>query len=107
MSDHTEAKDSELLIELTEPEQEVVTGGDRNMNMDMFESFFFQKTEISTFADAETNFSSTGISSSHRTGYHLSQITLAFTSPRSGRNRSRYGRSWMSNIFKLLRAWGD
>ncbi len=104
MSDPIELKNREFLVELSEQEQESVAGG---FAMDMFDSFFFQQTDISTFAEAEFNDSQTGRSGLQRTGYRLSQITLAFTSPRFGGRRSRYGRSRMGGIFNFLRGWGS
>jgi len=104
MSDPIESKNPEFLVELSEPEQESVAGG--FALEDMFESFFFQQTDIDTFAEAQFNDSQTGRSSLQRTGYRLSQITLAFTSPRFGGGRSRYRRSRrMGGIFNLLRGW--
>ncbi len=101
MSDQIK-EDAELLMELPESEQESVAGG---FAMDMFDSFFFQQTDISTFGEAEYNNPSDGGSYSQRTGYKLSQLTMAFSSPRFGGRRTRYGRSRMGGIFNLLRGW--
>lgn len=93
-------KDAELFTELSELEQETVGGG---CFFDMFESFFFQQTDIRTFAEAEANDSTTNSSASQRTGYSFSQTTLAFTSPRFSRRRSGYGRrSRFSSLFNLF-----
>ena len=102
MSDQIK-QDTHLLRELPESEQESVAGG---FAMDMFDSFFFQQTDISTFAEAEFNDSQTDRSGLRRTGYRLSQLTLAFTSPRFGGGRARSGRSRMGSIFNFLRGWG-
>jgi hypothetical protein len=96
---HEEKKDR--LLELSEQEQEAVVGGFGLA--DFFGSFFFQKTDIDTFADAQDNFTD-GSSISRRTGYRLSRITLAFTVPfgRSGRRKSRSNSFNMRNIFDLF-----
>jgi len=105
MSDQIKIKQPELLKDLSEPEQEVVAGGFGWE--DIFSSFFFQKTDIDTFAEADTQIAP-GISVSRRTGYRSSQITLAFTSSGSGGRRSRFGRARMWNVFSLLRNyWGS
>jgi len=101
MSDQIK-EDAELITELPESEQESVAGG---FAMDMFDSFFFQQTDISTFGEAEYNNPSDGGSYSQRTGYKLSQLTLAFSSRRFGGRRTRYGRSRMGGIFNFLRGW--
>jgi len=96
-------QDAQLLTELPDSEQESVAGG---FAMDMFDSFFFQQTDISTFGEAEYNNPSDGSSYSQRTGYKLSQLTLAFSSPRFGGGRARSGRSRrMGGIFNFLRGW--
>ncbi len=107
MSDQIKLKDTELLQELSEPEQEAVAGGFGLE--DIFSSFFFQKTDIDTSAEDNTHIAPMGISNSRRTRYRLSQVTLAFTSFSSGRRRSRRpGRSRLNNIFNLFQdSWGD
>jgi hypothetical protein len=107
MSDQIKLKDTELLQELSEPEQEAVAGG---FGLgDIFSSFFFQKTDIETYAEADTHIAPAGISASRRTGYRLSQVTLAFTSLSFGGRRSRRpGRSRLNNVFNLFQdSWGD
>jgi hypothetical protein len=107
MSDPHEEKKYRLL-ELSESEQEAVVGGFGLE--DFFGSFFFQKTDIDTFADAQANLAD-GSSISRRTGYKLSRITLAFTMPffgGSSRRRSRSRSSRMPNIFSLFQdLWGS
>jgi hypothetical protein len=107
MSDSHEEKKYQL-VELSEPEQEAVVGGFGWE--DFFGSFFFQKTDIDTFADAQDKFTD-GSSISRRTGYKLSRITLAFTMPffgGSSRRRSRSRTTRMPNIFSLFQdLWGS
>ena len=106
MSDPHEEK-IDLFLELSEKEQEAVVGGFGWE--DFFSSFFFQRTDIDTFADAQDKFTD-GSSISRRTGYKLSRITLAFTIPSFGgssRRRSRSRSNRMSNIFNLFQdLWG-
>jgi hypothetical protein len=96
----------QFLAELSEQEQEAIAGGFGLE--DFFGSFFFQKTDIDTFAEDRTNISN-DVSISRRTGYKLSQITLAFTMPLFGGGRgSRSRRSRMRNIFSLFQDyWGS
>ncbi|MDZ4871376.1 MAG: hypothetical protein CLLPBCKN_000764 [Chroococcidiopsis cubana SAG 39.79] len=107
MSEPNEDKSDRLLDELSDREQEAVVGGFGWE--DFFGSFFFQKTDIDTFADAQDKFTD-GSSISRRTSYKLSQITLAFTMPLfggSGRRRSRSSSSRMRNIFNLFQSFWD
>lgn len=103
MSDDIKPKDSELLVELSEQEQEIVAGG---CAMGGLASFFFQQTDIETFAEDHTSFSGRDIkgSSSSRTGYKLSQTTFGFIFPFNRRGRQR-GRGMMGNIFNLFQEW--
>lgn len=99
MSDDIEPKDFELLVELSEQEQETVAGG---CAMGGFAAFFFQQTDIETFAEDHTSFSGRALkgSSSSRTGYKFSQTTFGFSFfPFNRRGRRRHGRGMMGNIF--------
>jgi hypothetical protein len=71
MSDHIEPQDYELFTELSEQEQETVTGG---------YDIFIQKKDIANFATNEVDASDgiRNISSRQQTGYMLSQITIGF-----------------------------
>lgn len=105
MSDPHEEKDR--LVELSELEQEAVVGGFGLE--DFFGSFFFQKTDIDTFADAKASLAD-GSSVSRSTGYKLSQITLAFMPLFGGssRRRSRSRANRRLNIFSLFQdLWGS
>lgn len=80
MSDPINSTNPELLVELSEQEQETVAGG---CALAGFSYFFFQQTDIDTFAENEAEVSdSNGFrgSSLARTGYRFSQTTLAFGS---------------------------
>jgi len=99
MSQMTKFKDTDLLVELSDREQETVAGG-ANLQ-DLFGSIFFQQTDIDTSAEATTTFND-GTSATRRTGYKLSQTT--FSIPllslfAGGRRRSRRSRM---NMFSLL-----
>lgn len=89
MSDHTEPEDSEFLTELSDQEQETVTGG---FDLGGFNFFFFQTTDITSFAERQSNASGNGGnvsgSTSANAGYRFSQTTLAFSSFGRGRRRS-------------------
>lgn len=88
----TTATDTELLTELSEQEQQAVTGG---VSLDDFAYFFFQQTAIESFADDQTTLSANGgnpkVSSSSKTGYKFFQTTLAFSVPIFNKRRSRGG----------------
>lgn len=108
MSELHKDKNDLLFNELSDREQEAVIGGfDLE---DLFSSFFFQKTDIDTFADAQDRFTD-GSSISRRTGYRSSQITLSFTMPSfsgSSRRRSRSRTARMRYIFNLFQdLWGN
>jgi len=100
MSQMTEFKDSNLLVELSEREQETVAGG--ASLQDLFGSIFFQQTDIDTSAEATTTFND-GTSATRRTGYKMSQTTfsLPILSLFGGGGRRSSRRSRM-NMFSLL-----
>jgi hypothetical protein len=91
---------SSLLQELSEVEQESLTGGlSTELGLD---NFFFQKTDIRTFGSSDVNISGNGSSgsSSQRTGYSFSQITIGFNSLfRSFGGRRSRGRGGVSRNF--------
>jgi hypothetical protein len=105
MSDEIKTTDTELLTELSESEQEAVTGG--VSLADDFASFFFQQTAIETFADDQTTLSANGgnpkVSSSSKTGYKFFQTTLAFSIPVFSKRRSRGGANMsIGSLFNFL-----
>ena len=73
---------SEVLMELSEAEQESLAGG--NDLATGFDAVLFQQTEINTFAEGQINISNNdgnlAASSLSRTGYSFRQTTLAFFS---------------------------
>lgn len=74
---------SDLLVELSDQDQETLTGG-HGFDLGQLSYFFFQQTDIDTFANQDISVSGgegggSGTSSSN-TGYRLSQTTLAFGS---------------------------
>lgn len=86
---------SDLLIELSDQDQETLTGG---CGFGGFNYFFFQQTDIDTFANQDISVSggqSGGSgSSSSNTGYRLSQTTLAFGSFSPGRSSGLGSSAW-------------
>jgi hypothetical protein len=109
MSNKIESKNSAWLMELSEQEQQAVAGG---FARGMFSDFFFQQTDIRSFAENRINFlgedaNSSG-SSSSKTGYMFSQTTLAFSLFPSTSRSSRYSApGLMGSIFNLLRGGFD
>lgn len=77
---------AEVLMELSETEQESLAGG--NSLAAGFDAVFFQQTEINTFAESQADISNNdgdlSASSLSRTGYSFRQTTLAFFSFGSG-----------------------
>lgn len=91
---------SDLFLELSEQEQEMVCGG-----LD----FFIQKTDITSLANHEYNISegSTGVSSKQNALYNYSQITFGFNldsllGEGSIDRVRKYGFSPLNLIYKLL-----
>jgi len=107
MSDNLKSKDSEFLTQLSDKEQENVTGGFDIGNLGFF---FFQQTDIESFADRQTDISAgKGVSgsSSSRAGYRFSQTTLAFGSFFGfgrGRRRNRQF-SPLIGFFNIFHDW--
>ena len=91
-------KNSELITELSENEQQTLTGGRT------FDNFFFQRTNINSFASNDLNISSgnSSLSSSQRSGYSFSQITLGFSSLLGGGRRRRSSQARFGNFLSFL-----
>ncbi|ARV61035.1 hypothetical protein BZZ01_22570 [Nostocales cyanobacterium HT-58-2] len=104
MSNHIELKNSALFIELSEEEQEIVTGGGSS-SMGLYD-FVLQMTNINTFSNSEATFSDGGSSSSYRyqTGYTLSQLSFGFNSGGRRRRKSKSlgNGSFLNMLFGLL-----
>ncbi|KOP27424.1 hypothetical protein AMR41_05360 [Hapalosiphon sp. MRB220] len=89
---------SDLLVDLSEKEQEIATGGRSSSLYD----FVIKKTDIVTFANNENNFSDGGnnISSKQQTGYALSEVTFGFNF-KALRGR-KYGLSGLELLRRLI-----
>lgn len=79
-------KNSELLIELSEQEQEVVSGGRSRSSFEL-RDLFFQKTNIRSSANSGFSTSLNGTSFSDQSGYTYSQTTLSIGSFLLGNRR--------------------
>ncbi|MEH2276804.1 MAG: CTB family bacteriocin [Nostoc sp.] len=102
MSKDIKPEVSELFLDLSAQQQEIISGG-RSLSSGLyFENLFFQKTDIETFANSAINISGSNgsISSIQQTGYRFSQITFGF----SLGNQIRGGRSARRNsgLFNML-----
>ncbi|MBF2017268.1 MAG: hypothetical protein IGS23_19115 [Rivularia sp. T60_A2020_040] len=99
MSFSHQSESHELLVELSETEQETVVGG---FNTDGL--FFLQITAIDSFTENLTNISANGgntsASSFSKTGHSFRQITLAFTSSLASQDNSE--NSPLLMIFRLF-----
>jgi hypothetical protein len=103
MSQTTELK-SNLLVELSDKEQETVAGGIGLQ--DLFGSVIFQQTDTDTFAEATTTLSD-GSSATRRTGYRSSQTTfgiplLSLFGGGGGGRRSRRRMNMFNLLFSLF-----
>lgn len=89
---------SDLLVDLSEKEQEIATGGRSSSLYD----FVIKKTDIVTFANNENNVSDgvNNISSKQQTGYSLSEVTFGFNF--SGLRGRKYGLSGLELLRRLI-----
>lgn len=87
MSDHVKPQNSELLINLSEQEQEVVSGG---------RSSFLQFTNINSYAESRISVGNASIS--QKSAYTFTQFTLGLDFSSRGRKQRRKGSS---------RGWSD
>jgi len=80
MSDDIQNQSVELFFDLSEEEQEPVSGGFLTPGFGIF-NMFFQRTEIASFANIESNYSDgiRNMSSKQESGYKLSQVTIGFS----------------------------
>ncbi len=109
MSDHIEIKKSDLFINLSEKEQESISGGrSSSLPLEMFD-ILYQTTDIYSKASNEMNISqgNLSISSKNQAEYQFSQTTFILSSlfGRGGgrrRNRRRRGNSFLASIFNLF-----
>ncbi len=105
MSKQIETKNSELFIELSEEEQESVTGGGGS-SLGLY-NFVMELTNIRTFANSEATFSDGSNSTSYKqqTGYALSQLSFGFNGGGGRRKRKSKGlssASFLNMLFGLL-----
>ncbi|OKH21207.1 hypothetical protein NIES593_16460 [Hydrococcus rivularis NIES-593] len=98
MSKPIKLENSELLVELSEQEQETVVGGFDLGNL--FGFFFFDQTEIDTSASHAVSFplKTSHVSSLSNTNYSLRRTSLVFGIPMSRSNRRSF-----SSFNRLLR----
>lgn len=108
MSDHIETENSDLFINLSEKEQESISGGGSSSPLEMFD-IFYQTTNIYSKANNDVNISqgNLSISSKNQAEYQFSQTTFILSSLFGGgggrrRNRSRKGNSFLASIFNLF-----
>ncbi len=98
MSDNMQPKNADFLADLSEAEQESLAAGRLQPIGDYF---FFQKTDIDTFADNQYNFANRR-SAAQKTGYRLSQITLAFGSGSSDNEQASQRFNFIFNLLNWL-----
>ncbi|QSV62414.1 MAG: hypothetical protein HEQ26_06265 [Dolichospermum sp. DL01] len=109
MSDNITIKNSNLFINLSEKEQESVSGGRSSSPFEMF-YMFYQNTNIYSRASNDVNISqgNLGISSRNEAEYQFSQTTFILSSLFGGggggsrRNKRRRGNSFLSRIFSFF-----
>jgi hypothetical protein len=108
MSDHIETENSDLFINLSEKEQESISGGGSSSPLEM-SYMLYQTTNIYTRASNEMNISqgNLSISSKNQAEYQFSQTTFILSSLFGGgggrrRNRRKRGNSFLASIFNLF-----
>jgi hypothetical protein len=110
MSDHIKTKKSDLFINLSEKEQESISGGRSSSPFEMF-YMFYQNTNIYSRASSDINISqgNLGISSRNEAEYQFSQTTFILSSLFGGgggggsrRNNRRRGRSLFAKLFSFF-----
>ncbi|MBS9392818.1 MAG: hypothetical protein HEQ29_06580 [Dolichospermum sp. LBC05a] len=110
MSDHIKTKKSDLFINLSEKEQESISGGRSSSPFEMFD-IFYQTTNIYSRGSNEMNISqgNLGISLKNEAEYRFSQTTFILSSLFGGgggggsrRNNRRRGGSLFAKLFSWL-----
>jgi len=101
MSDHIETENSDLFINLSEKEQESISGGGSSYSPLEMSYMLYQTTNIYTRASNEMNISqgNLSISSKNQAEYQFSQTTFILSSLFGGgggrrRNRRKRGNSF-------------
>jgi hypothetical protein len=109
MSDHIKTKKSDLFINLSEKEQESISGGRSSSPFEMF-YMFYQNTNIYSRGSNEMNISqgNLGISLKNEAEYRFSQTTFILSSLFGGggggsrRNNRRRGGSLFAKLFSFF-----
>jgi hypothetical protein len=110
MSDHIKTKKSDLFINLSEKEQESISGGRSSSPFEMF-YMFYQNTNIYSRASSDINISqgNLGISSRNEAEYQFSQTTFILSSLFGGgggggsrRNNRRRGGNLFAKLFSFF-----
>jgi hypothetical protein len=109
MSDNIKNQNSNLFINLSEKQQESISGGRSSSPFEMF-YMFYQNTNVYTRGISEMSMSQGNLSGTSRneTEYQFSQTTFILSSLFGGggggnrRNRRRRGNSFLSRIFSFL-----
>ncbi|BAZ85580.1 hypothetical protein [Dolichospermum compactum] len=108
MSNHIKTKKSDLFINLSEKQQESVSGGRSSSPFEMF-YMFYQNTNVYTRGSSEMSISQGNLSGTSRneTEYQFSQTTFILSSLFGGgggsrRNKRRRGNSFLSRIFSFF-----
>ena len=109
MSDHIKTKKSDLFINLSEKEQESISGGRSSSPFEMFD-IFYQTTNIYSRGSNEINISqgNLGISSRNEAEYRFSQTTFILSSLFGGggggsrRNNRRRGGNLFAKLFSFF-----
>lgn len=104
MSGDIKPQAPELFLAISEQEQENISGGCSNHSELAISNFFFQKTNIETFANSAINLSGSNgsISSVQQTGYKFSQIIFGFSMGVKGNKGSSSRRfSLLNMIFNM------
>jgi hypothetical protein len=97
---------SDLFADVPFVEQEITSGG-RASSLASAYDFFFDKTDVVTFANNESNFSDgsrTG-SSKSSTGYKMSRFSFGFGGRKRGRGRKSAGfggSDFLNMLFALM-----
>ena len=102
-----ESKNSKLFVNLSEHEQETITGGRHRRHSSShsqgLDSLFFQLTHISTSGSNAVHISNDGISSLQQSAYESTQITLGINSSSGGSGHRRHGSR--NSSYENLLSW--
>ncbi|MBD2298259.1 hypothetical protein H6G80_09025 [Nostoc sp. FACHB-87] len=105
MSSDIQTQKPELFLDISEQQQEIISGGRSRYSGLSIYNLFFQKTDIETFANSAITISGSngGISSVQQTGYKFSQITLGLSlGGRRSRRISKKSLGLLDILFSLI-----